>query len=1251
MSAFNPLDHPICLAYPLRLAPSDWTGHVPFAMYLIDILRPKVFVEVGTHNGVSYCSFCQAVKELKVETRCYAIGNRQGDEQAGFYGPRVLADLKEHHDPLYGGFSRLIQTSFDEAAAHFENGIIDLLHLDGSYAYEAVKHDFETWLPKMSEEGVVLLHDINVREGKFGVWRFWKTLRRQYPHFEFLHSHGLGLAAVGKQSAELLRDLLNTSKEDQGQIREIFHQLGTRLEITQELQTWKRSALAQSEVSIKLQETLEASQGQISSYEAHLRQVADELSVRAGQLEELKNQLAEAPRQSELYSFQLSRQTERLSEALAQISGLESQLTKSDKMLAEARRRKLQKNKDLNNQLADSRRQSELHSDKASFSSNGSAHLQASPDDVWVVGSVGTTEICWDTGDGSEGQVYVSMDDEPESLFVTGPRGSEPAEWITAGASYEFRLYAGTEHDLLLDKVSVTGRAPAPEIWLGSLDIPAAGSSATRYLQVNGWAHSTEAPISYVEAFLDNVPLGLVRFGALRPDVAESIPQVPIECGFSGKMLIDEVLEGRRTLTVRVRDDRGNTNDFCANVTIEHPVGESLALRSAAISVDALSASKSALVAVARISLDSLLASRSTVDFPSYETPAVSIILVLYNRAELTLQCLYSILRSDIDSYEVIIVDNASTDETPRLLKQIRGARIIQNETNLHFLKACNQAAKKASGKYVLLLNNDSQLVPGSISSAVRTLNSSNDIGAVGGKIILPDGTLQEAGSIIWQDGSCLGYGRGDSPFDPQYMFKRDADYCSAAFLITSRELFLEEGGFDEDYSPAYYEETDYCVRLWKRGKRVVYDPNVIIFHYEFASSTSQSSAIGLQIAHRKIFVSKHGDWLPSQFPALTKNILVARSRQQEGQRRILFLDDRVPHTTLGSGYPRSNSILSEMLNLGHDVTFYPTNFPTEDWTDVYRDIPSEVEVMLDHGWEKLKEFLSKRHDYYDLIFVSRPHNMASLRAVLNENPNVCRRARLVYDAEALFSHREIKQKRLEGQELSKKEEDQLIKEELSLTENCDCVVSVSSLEGSEFSKYGCENVYVLSHAVEVAPTADDFDERSDILFVGAIHYLNSPNADSMIWFSRDILPLIQKSLGKEIKLIIAGLSCSDFRDRIDNDSVQFVGQVDDLTPLYNRARIFVAPTRFSAGIPLKVCEAAGFGLPTVATSLTGLQLGWNNERELLLADDPPSFAAACVRLYSDRSLWNQLRENMINRVSRDFSAKAFSERLKLIIG
>lgn len=232
MPRFNPLDYPVVLSYPHRLTQSAWAGHIPFGMFLVDALRPRLLVELGTFSGVSYCAFCQAVKELSLETRCYAIDTWEGDEQSGFYdGVNVLSDLKAHHDPLYGEFSSLIQNSFDMAVTNFADGTIDLLHIDGYHTYEVVRHDFETWLPKMSERGVILLHDINVRDRSFGVWRLWEEVKGLYPHFEFTHEHGLGLLATGPSLSESLKELLSASEEEQSFIRELFSELGQRLRI------------------------------------------------------------------------------------------------------------------------------------------------------------------------------------------------------------------------------------------------------------------------------------------------------------------------------------------------------------------------------------------------------------------------------------------------------------------------------------------------------------------------------------------------------------------------------------------------------------------------------------------------------------------------------------------------------------------------------------------------------------------------------------------------------------------------------------------------------------------------------------------------------------------------------------------------------------------------------------------------------------------------------------------------------------
>ncbi len=227
---FNPLEHPACFDLPLWNEETAWAGHIPLAMFLISALRPRIFVELGAFRGVSYCAFCQAVKATNGATKCYAVDTWQGDEHAGELEQAVLPKLRAHHDPLYADFSRLVQSTFDDALAHFSNDSIDLLHIDGFHTYEAVKHDFETWLPKMSNRGIVLFHDTNVRERNFGVWQFWEEIKNKYPSFEFLHSHGLGVLQIGEVLPADLQSLFTADEKQTVTIRQFFHTLGERLE-------------------------------------------------------------------------------------------------------------------------------------------------------------------------------------------------------------------------------------------------------------------------------------------------------------------------------------------------------------------------------------------------------------------------------------------------------------------------------------------------------------------------------------------------------------------------------------------------------------------------------------------------------------------------------------------------------------------------------------------------------------------------------------------------------------------------------------------------------------------------------------------------------------------------------------------------------------------------------------------------------------------------------------------------------------
>lgn len=252
LAVLLPLLRPIAFVTPERVtAVSAWKEHVPFALDLVALLRPRTIVELGTHAGDSYCAMCQAVVHERLETRCYAVDTWEGDEHSGRYGPEVLADLRDHHDPRYGGFSRLVQATFDAARGQFADGSIDLLHVDGFHTYDAVKADVEGWLPKLGPAGVILLHDTNVRERGFGVWRVWEELAARYPHFEFLHGHGLGIAAVGATPPPALAPLFAAARrdEDAAAVRSFFFGLGQRVRAMSELGE-RTGELAASEVRV-----------------------------------------------------------------------------------------------------------------------------------------------------------------------------------------------------------------------------------------------------------------------------------------------------------------------------------------------------------------------------------------------------------------------------------------------------------------------------------------------------------------------------------------------------------------------------------------------------------------------------------------------------------------------------------------------------------------------------------------------------------------------------------------------------------------------------------------------------------------------------------------------------------------------------------------------------------------------------------------------------------------------------------------
>jgi O-antigen biosynthesis protein len=381
--------------------------------------------------------------------------------------------------------------------------------------------------------------------------------------------------------------------------------------------------------------------------------------------------------------------------------------------------------------------------------------------------------------------------------------------------------------------------------------------------------------------------------------------------------------------------------------------------------------------------LGEFLQSNSPLNLPRPTVPRLSILLVLHNRAELTLACLRSIqpcLRES--AAEVILVDNASRDETSALLDRLQGATVIRNAENVGFPAAVNQAAQAAAGDFLLLLNNDTEVHGDSVRVALRFLAENRDVGAAGGRLVLLDGTLQEAGCTLWRKGHVLQYGRGEHPTAPEYLFQRDVDYCSAAFLMTRRELFHKMGGLDTAFSPGYFEDADYCVRLWRSGWRVVYLPDILVRHYENASSSCRNDVLHLYRRNHLIFTQKHADWLSWKCVSTITPRLRARSSHDDGF-KVLYLPTRSNDSSAIAG------IVGRLRGLSCFVTVYPVE-QVCDLGDAVglaalrptlrHALPPDVEVLAGGSLDTLPELLTDRRGYYDCVLASDPQVLEQVR-------------------------------------------------------------------------------------------------------------------------------------------------------------------------------------------------------------------------------------------------------------------------------
>ena len=627
-----------------------------------------------------------------------------------------------------------------------------------------------------------------------------------------------------------------------------------------------------------------------------------------------------------------------------------------------------------------------------------------------------------------------------------------------------------------------------------------------------------------------------------------------------------------------------------------------------------------------------------TLTFPNCSSPTVSVIVVTHDSVPCTYRCLESLLAHGGGDYELVVADDGGLDGTGELLARLRSATIVRGEGSRGFGAACNQAAARARGRYLLLLDQCSALAAGSVAALLEAIEADPACGAVGGKLVLTDGRLQEAGSIIWRDGGVQAYGHGANALDPEFSYTREVDCSSSAFLMVRKDLFDQLGGFAPDFASApQAESADFAMRLRRRGNRSLFEPRAVAFRCDHRQTSDKQTTAGSLPS----FLAKWRLELDGQPDRLKVPLLVARDRA--GGPRALVVEDRIPAASRGAGFPRSYALVEMLASLGYRVTLFPYQDKTRHQPWLQQLQSAGVEVMA--AAVDFTAFAAERAGHYDAVVVSRPHNFRDVRPLLSR---FFPRAAVVYDAEALFFLRDKVKAELDGVPwLGEASE----REELSLLRAADVVVTVSDYERSVMTAAAPEladRIQIWGHPVRPLPTRTPFRERKDLLFVGGFQASPSPNEDAVLSFMREVLPRVRSRL--RCRLQVVGFRSTEALRGRTSDDVNVMGYLDDLTACYEACRVFVVPHLYSAGIPLKLSEAMGRGIPSVVSDLIARQLGAEDGRDVLVGRTPEEFADRIVALYESEDLWTTVRENGLAFVRSRHDPETLESDLDAII-
>ena len=617
---------------------------------------------------------------------------------------------------------------------------------------------------------------------------------------------------------------------------------------------------------------------------------------------------------------------------------------------------------------------------------------------------------------------------------------------------------------------------------------------------------------------------------------------------------------------------------------------------------------------------------------PEEKKPVVSVIVPAYNKFAMTYHCIASVaLAFNKTSYEVILADDCSEDETTKAETIIANLQISRNKENLRFLRSCNAATAKARGKYIVFLNNDTEVSSYWLDELIAQHEKDESVGLTGSKLLNADGTLQEAGGIIWGNGEPWNVGRNQSPYAPEWNYVREVDYVTGAAMCVRKDVWEKVGKFSEEFVPCYYEDADLAMKVADAGYKVLYVPHSEVIHLEGRShgtditqGLKKYQKINEATFRRKWFnVFKH---YPK--PDLQK-LLVEKDRKAE--QRILVIDYATPMMGVDAGSYAAVQEIKLMVALGFKVTFVPENLaPMGKYTKVLQNMG--VEVLLSPFYYSLQHILDTRLDEMDAVYITR-YDVASkyIEAIKEKHKPI------VFNNADLHFLREIR--------AAIAAKDQTLMDtavitrgvELEVCRNVDAVLTYNTTEHAVIASHNLyqDNLHVTPWVLDTKPSGPGFEERKGVAFLGG--YNHKPNVEAVEFMVKQVMPRLLAER-PDITFYIYGSKMPEAFEEYASENVVVKGFAETLDGVYHDHRIFIAPLLSGAGIKGKVLDAMAYATPTVLTDVAAEGTGLTNGLNTLIANDSEEWIEAIIKLYDDKKLWNRFAENSRLLAEENFS-------------